>query len=73
MEAVLDKSGSLKVYRVPIVLKELEGSYAHRSRPFVRLPVRHCALIFWIFSKSGGLIYCSKGGAKRGNSVGNDF
>ena len=57
-----------------MVLKELKrlNSYTHKS-PFVILPIRHFALIFNYFRKSGRFIYYSKYGVKRGYSIGNDF
>jgi hypothetical protein len=57
-----------------MVLKELKrlNNYAHGS-PFVILLVRHFALIFNYFRKSGGFIYYLKYGAKRGYLIENDF
>jgi hypothetical protein len=57
-----------------MVLKELKrlNNYTHGSL-FVILLVQHFALIFSYFRKSGGFIYCSKYGVKRGYSIGNDF
>jgi hypothetical protein len=73
MDTVLDNSGFLKAYGVPIVLKGPEGSYAHGS-PAIRMASNWalCLDFLDIFEKWWTYILF-KSGAERGNSFGNDF
>jgi hypothetical protein len=72
MNTILDNSCSLELHGLPMVLTELErrNYLDHESPVLVTLPVWHIGHD-WIFSKSGGLIYCSKYGIERGYSLWN--
>jgi hypothetical protein len=73
MNIVLDNSCSLELYSLLMVLTELEqrNYLDYESLVLVTLLVWYIGHS-WIFSKSGGLIYCSKYGVERGYSLWNN-